>query len=330
MPEIRRSGKHPRGHPPGPCPQCGSRRLRRSKVRGLVEGWRRLASGSHPIRCHDCRHRFWTEPTRNLRPGKRLAWAGLAVLVAAAAAIWYFRTPAPGGPDASGGRPVKPDQPGLAQLSPEIAPWVQALGTVKPEDEAAPAATELGPKAAFIEPEGWRVPWDMLNQPLAYVEWQLAKLGIPYRVVMFGPTLDQPPQKVFRLLPAPGKVLPADGTLHIYAYQNPQFRHKRWWQRVHGVVGLPLDEAEALLRKQGLQTVLIPVPTAEPAMDQVVRSQSLRPGSQAWPTTQIQLQVNKLVAAAQPASPPEQKAGPPATPDEGAPKPKRKAGRNQG
>lgn len=40
------------------CPECGSRRVRFSKRRGILEG---LASalGYCPVRCRDCGHRFW-------------------------------------------------------------------------------------------------------------------------------------------------------------------------------------------------------------------------------------------------------------------------------
>jgi hypothetical protein len=150
---------------------------------------------------------------------------------------------------------------------------------------------------------------------------------------MYGPSFDQPPQKVFQLEPRAGRPLPDNAVLLVYAYQNPQFRQQRWHQTVPSVAGLPLEEAEARLRKQGFETVLAPVPTDLPEMNDVVRAQSLRPRSMAWPTAQVHLQVNRLVKAS-PASPPDRPdaAVEPAPPPQGdgAPAPRPKGRRPRG
>lgn len=40
------------------CPECGSRRVRFSKRRGILESFA-SAVGYCPVRCRDCGHRFW-------------------------------------------------------------------------------------------------------------------------------------------------------------------------------------------------------------------------------------------------------------------------------
>jgi hypothetical protein len=186
------------------------------------------------------------------------------------------------------------------QAAQEAAKWLDVLRAA--EAQAADEPVNIEAQAGFIEPAGFKIPWEILNQPLPYVEWYLAKRGIPYKVFMFGPTLDQPPLKVFRLDPKPGKWLPTDGQVTVYAYQNPQFRQPQWHKKVPSVAGLHLDEAEERLRKSGFQPILTPVPNAEPDMDNVVRTQSLRPGAMAWPTTQVHLQVNRWTRTAPQAS----------------------------
>ncbi|MFH1059867.1 MAG: PASTA domain-containing protein [Pseudomonadota bacterium] len=182
-----------------------------------------------------------------------------------------------------------------SRISPEVAKWLEALRTAQPDGSDDGAGNDISRQAGFLEPDGPKIPKDFMGQPLMYVEWYLAEHGIKYQTILFGPTFDQPPFKVFKMEPRPGQYVTPGTTVTVYAYQNPQFRQTKWQQKVPSVAGLPLDEAEKLLRKLGFLTVLISVPTAEPAMDKVVRSQSLRPGAMAWPTTQINLQVNRLV-----------------------------------
>lgn len=295
MPELRKSKTHSSPASPRTCPQCGSSRLRPSKIRGIKESWQNHINGVTPIRCRDCRHRFLSSSTRKpvIRSKVRVASILLLILAFAGIGIFVFtdllRQNPPNDQTANLGSAK------TSRISPEVAKWLEALRTAQPEESDDGAENDLSRQAGFLEPDGPKIPKELMGQPLTYVEWYLAKHGIKYQTFMFGPTFDQPPFKVFQMNPKAGQYIPPDTTVTLYAYQNPQFRQTKWQQKIPSVAGLPLDEAEKRLRKLGFQPVLISVPTAEPAMDYVVRSQSLRPGAMAWPTTQVHLQVNRLV-----------------------------------
>lgn len=297
MPELRKAQNRRINRPalPQQCPQCSSKDLRRSRRHGLSERLRGMMAGGHPYRCRACHHRFWSLPDASpiMRP---LPWLAVLALLMVGAAFWLW--PRPSAETATAKHERGAVSPGMQ----EYGKYVDLLRTVG-ASEAEQEPADLTAQAGFLEPTSLKIPWELLNQPLPYVEWYFAKQGIAYKVFMYGPTLDQPPFRVFRLDPKPGKWLPEDRQVVIYAYQNPQFRQLRWQKKVPNVAGLHLDEAQEDLRRAGLVPVVNWVPTAEPEMDNVVRSQSLRPGAMAWPSTQLRLQVNRVIktAAAQPA-----------------------------
>lgn len=299
MPKLRSTGRRSTHRPPRLCPECGSTNLRRSRHHGLGEALRGVVRGGHPYRCRDCKHRFWTQPSGPVARRLVLWSTGVMVVLAVAAVIWlpYLSPPATKTSGDDKGAQAKAALNSHARQ--EIEKWLEALRLADSE-AANEGPTNIATQAGSLEPAGFRIPASLLNQPLPYVEWILAKKGIAYRVYLYGPTFDRPPFQVFDLNPKPGGYVPVGGQVLIYAYQNPQFREPKWQRKVPSVAGLHLDQAEERLRKLGFQTLHIPVPTSEAAMENVVRAQSLRPGVLAWPSTQVHLKINRLAKTLQP------------------------------
>ncbi len=278
------------------CPHCGSREVRASRRRGLVENLRSWFFQARPYRCRDCRRRFWLGPARRW-PLLAAAGLGLALLAAGTWGASHWRTDRATPPtlaDAtSASQTALPAPPDVGRQDGQIEGLLRALANPpSPKPVPGPVAAPPGQAQGDNLP---KVP-DIHGKPLVYAEQVLRGLNLKYEVIMHGPAFGSPPNQVFSVHPPPGKPVPPGVNIKVHALQNPLAGMPKWWKTVPRAATLPGAEAERALLLAGLRPVFHLVPTAEPAMDGLVRQQSPSAGETAPYGTEVHLYVNQLAA----------------------------------
>jgi hypothetical protein len=70
-----------------PCARCGGRNVRRSRIKGMYERFRKLHTPARPFRCDDCDWRGWLLPLDHAMAIDEIAEADLHSLDAALAPL---------------------------------------------------------------------------------------------------------------------------------------------------------------------------------------------------------------------------------------------------